>query len=347
MFLCLQFYVKIAILKEIYFIVMKTILKILLSLIFLSASLFPIAFAQENVEMNSLIETKWDTNTHLSEFANKNGEYFIQPWSWNSGDSVRNVFVNIAYGVKNFAILIAVIFLIIWVIKLFFSEASDADVKKWKYNLFYSAAGIFFMQISYSIWRTGVDISNKGGNPINAAMSWEFWHNIIEPILQLLQYLASFAFLAMMIYAFYIIVTGGGDEKKLESGKKIFFFGIVGYLMIKLPYTIVSLLYKWVPQCQKTSTLWSFASANCTSGWNADLSGSVNLVAKIFTYFNGFLTILCVIMAIYAGWLFLISKGDEDKTKKAKRIVFYVAIGLVILVASHAIFRFFLLEGMK
>lgn len=51
-------------------------------------------------------------------------------------------------------------------------------------------------------------------------------------------------------------------------------------------------------------------------------------------------------MAIYAGWLLFISAGDEEKVKKAKNIIIYIAIGLVLLVASHAIFRFFILEGM-
>lgn len=184
------------------------------------------------------------------------------------------------------------------------------------------------------------------GNPINAALSWTFWHNIIDPILQLLQYLASFAFLAMMFYAFYVMVTGGGDEKKLEKGKQTFIYGLIGFLMIQLPYTIVKIFYRGVPECAaNSSTLWSFSGASCVSDGavgGQQLSEGVALIAKIFTYFNGFLTLLCVIMAIYAGWLFLISKGDENKTGQAKRIVLYIAIGLIILVASHAIFRFFL-----
>lgn len=49
-------------------------------------------------------------------------------------------------------------------------------------------------------------------------------------------------------------------------------------------------------------------------------------------------------MVIYAGWLVLISGGDEEKLKKAKNIVIYILIGLVILVASHAIFRFFIMQ---
>ena len=50
-------------------------------------------------------------------------------------------------------------------------------------------------------------------------------------------------------------------------------------------------------------------------------------------------------MILYAGWLVFISGGEEEKLKKAKKIVLYVALGIILLVASQAIFRFFFLRG--
>lgn len=191
---------------------MKNFIKIFVIFLSFFASFSPLVFAQtDNIVPNMDVEIKsrGETNDQLKQFAeNENyGNTFIQPAA-NSADGVRTVFENIAYGIKNFTIFIAIIFLIIGVIKLLFSDASDEDVKKWKNNIFWTAIGIFFLQISYSIWRTGVDVGAAGGNPINAALSWKFWNNIIGPIIALLQYLAGFAFLAMMVYAFYVIVTG-------------------------------------------------------------------------------------------------------------------------------------------
>lgn len=119
----------------------------------------------------------------------------------------------------------------------------------------------------------------------------------------------------------------------------------MGFLFVQVPYTLVSMIYKGVPKCEKAATnLWSYSTHNCTSGENADLSGVVNWVGEFFKFLNGFLTLLCVLMAIYAGWLLLTSRGEEDKVKKVKSMILYIAIGLVLLVASHAIFRFFLLQ---
>lgn len=71
----------------------------------------------------------------------------------------------------------------------------------------------------------------------------------------------------------------------------------------------------------------------------------MSIIGKIINYINGFLFLICVLLIIYAGWLVLISAGDEEKMKKAKNIIIYVFVGFVILVASHALFRFFILRG--
>jgi Type IV secretion system pilin len=55
--------------------------------------------------------------------------------------------------------------------------------------------------------------------------------------------------------------------------------------------------------------------------------------------------LICVVLTIYAGWLVLISAGDEEKLKKAKNIVIYIALGLIVLVAGHALLKFFVLRG--
>lgn len=328
---------------------MKNLIKILFIFVTFFASFLPVN-AQNNIpvpDLNARADTATrETNDNLEKFAENSsyGGYFIQP-ATNTADGVNAVFINLAYGIKTFAIFIAIIFLIIGVIKLLFSDASDDDVKKWKNNIFWVAIGVFFLQISYSIWMNGVQLSANGTNPINAMAGWAFWSNIIEPIIGLLQYLAAFGFLAMAIYGFYVVVTGAGEEEKLEKGKKTILYGIVGFLFVQVPYTLVSMIYKGVPKCEKTATnLWSYSSHNCTSGENADLSGVVNWVGEFFKFLNGFLTLLCVLMAIYAGWLLLTSRGDEEKVKKVKSMILYIAIGLVLLVASHAIFRFFLLQ---
>ncbi len=47
-------------------------------------------------------------------------------------------------------------------------------------------------------------------------------------------------------------------------------------------------------------------------------------------------------MILYAGAQILLSQGDEEKVKKGKQSLLYIAIGLLILVANYLILTFFL-----
>lgn len=119
-------------------------------------------------------------------------------------------------------------------------------------------------------------------------------------------------------------------------------YGLIGFLLIRIPKMLVQTIY---------------GNATCTDGTTWTMQGScgdlerpenLSSVLEIFgtflQYFNSFLMFICVLLVIYAGWLVLISAGDEEKLKKAKNIVLYILIGFVILLTSHAIFRFFIMQ---
>ncbi len=265
-------------------------------------------------------------NPLLKDFVNQVSDIFFSPpslwWDW-----MQQTFFVIAFQIKNFFIMIAVLFLVLWVLKLLFSPWGDEDIKKWRRNIVWVTVGIFIMQISYSVW-SALNVSLLWG------IDWSFWESlwekIFQPIVKLLQMLAAFGFISMMIYAFYIIVTGWGDEEKLKKWKTTVIYAIVWFLLIKVPEYLVNAIY-WKVYC---------SGVIC----EPDLAQWIGIIAKIFNFFNGFLAILCVILIIYAGWLVLISWGDEEKLKKAKNIILYIVIGLLLLVGSHALFRFFILQ---
>lgn len=109
---------------------------------------------------------------------------------------------------------------------------------------------------------------------------------------------------------------------------------------MRFPEPIIRALYG-SPSCAKTSI---FTIGNCEIE-KQNISGVVGIIGKIITYFNGFLMLICILLVLYAGWLVLISGGDEEKLKKAKSTMLYVFIGFIVLVGSHALFRFFILRG--
>lgn len=51
----------------------------------------------------------------------------------------------------------------------------------------------------------------------------------------------------------------------------------------------------------------------------------------------GFVGIIAVLMLIYGGFILLTSAGDEGATEKAKNIILFAVIGIIIILFSFAI----------
>ena len=82
----------------------------------------------------------------------------------------------------------------------------------------------------------------------------------------------------------------------------------------------------------------------------ADLTGGEtdlkSLINTILSYFLGFLGFVCVIMVIYGGILYVTSAGNDENVGKAKKILLYAAIGIVLIMISFALVNTLLGAGL-
>lgn len=65
-----------------------------------------------------------------------------------------------------------------------------------------------------------------------------------------------------------------------------------------------------------------------------------NTIVSILEKAISFLALLGVTMIIIAGFYLILSLGEEDKKEKAKRIIFYTLIGLMVVLLAGVIVRF-------
>ncbi len=59
-----------------------------------------------------------------------------------------------------------------------------------------------------------------------------------------------------------------------------------------------------------------------------------NTIINFFLYFLGF---LAVAMVIYGGILYVTSGGEEGQTEKAKKVLLYAIVGIIVILLSFAI----------
>jgi len=66
-------------------------------------------------------------------------------------------------------------------------------------------------------------------------------------------------------------------------------------------------------------------------------------VQDVVVYILTFISIVAVLYIIYAGFMILISNGDEEKVKKSKQTIIYVALGIIIIWLAWSIVTFILM----
>jgi hypothetical protein len=86
----------------------------------------------------------------------------------------------------------------------------------------------------------------------------------------------------------------------------------------------------------------SNADGTC-EGITGNAGQNINsLVATIINIFSWIVGVVCVIMIIYGGFLYVTAGGDTNKVGTAKTTILYAIIGLVIVALAQIIVKFVL-----
>ena len=142
----------------------------------------------------------------------------------------------------------------------------------------------------------------------------------------------------MGIYAFYLIVTNSEDAKDLSKGKMTIINAILGFMVVKIAWVLVGAMYGKV-QCQGSSFMGVQLCTNALTDPNT--SEAIRLAAKVVNYVNGFIFLIVVLSIIYAGWLILSAGGDSKQLDKAKKVILYAFLGVLLIVVSLILFNVF------
>ena len=72
---------------------------------------------------------------------------------------------------------------------------------------------------------------------------------------------------------------------------------------------------------------------------NEDVTIS-STIGKVVGYALSFVGVIFLILIIYAGFTWMLARGNEAEVKKAKDLMFDAVIGLVIILSAYAITAF-------
>lgn len=281
-----------------------------------------------NVELNT--ESWVDRNDKLSNFWNDDNFFNIETWwvKW-----AQNTLLKVAKDLKDLFFWLATLYLMIIVIKVLFANNTEEEVEKFKKWIIWTTIWILVMQSAYAFVRT---IYAK--DQLWAWLAFNFIDNIVNPIIGLLEVFASIFFLAIAIMSFYKLITANWDEEKVKSWKMSIFYAVVWFILIKLAKVIVEGVYGKI-NCSNSGIVQ--VVPNCID--KADVTWFAGIMLDVLNWINSFIWIVVVIMIIYTWAQVLLSAWDEEKLKKAKTSILYIAIWLAILAMNYLIITFFIL----
>ena len=324
---------------------MKILLKITLIIsLLLPMMSFAISDSQNKYQENLLavnnldswnIKPEWNsskTNDHLNNLQTDDG--FITAYIyWERG--IKNLLIRAAKDIKSIALILASIYLLVLILRLLFLDKTDEEVAKFKKWVLWTTLWIIVMQITYGF------ISILFDKDISERLAYSFIDNLVSPLISLVETAASFFFLAIAIYAYYKLVTSDWDEEKAKTWKKSIIYAVVWFVVIKFSKLLVEATYwKLNPDCE-ASFWFSFVSESCVL--KAEVWGVADIIITIINWANWFISIIVLLMVIYAWSIFLLSAWDEEKLKKWKSIILYVIVWMALLVTNYLILTFFLL----
>lgn len=301
----------------------KLFIKILIIIGFLFIPLY--SFANDNIRITNENSGKSMNNDAFEEMWSSNFFYVWKTWEkW-----IKFFLLNIARDLRVIVFAFVLLIWVIMVIKLIFAENTEEEQKKLKTWILWTSIWIMIMQIAFSVYKVLFDRN------IWAFLAKSFTARIIEPFIDMLMLFVSFAFIAIWIYAFYKIVTAGWDEEKVKKWKKSIIQAIIWFIVIKFADVIVRNTYN--PDCWSWWIIIYWWTNICEN-----ITDNAKIITVLINWVNSFIALVIVIMIIYAWFLVMTWWWDEEKNKKAKNIILYVWIWLLILFASYAIMTFFI-----
>lgn len=134
---------------------------------------------------------------------------------------------------------------------------------------------------------------------------------------RILLFLAFICVICIIIAGFYLIL-GLGDESTRDRAKRIVLYTIIGLAIIILAKPIVDIVF------------YAFSG-------QGDAGDAREVVVDIIKRVLNFLALIAVVMVIIAGFYLVLSLGNDEQKDKAKKIILYTLIGLVIILFSRVI----------
>jgi len=171
---------------------------------------------------------------------------------------------------------------------------------------------------------TGEDCAIKAPDSADGGLQkfiWTIVLNIIEMLLVITAYVAVF----FILYGGFLFIVGGSSPDSVSRARKTILNAVIGLIIAMSAITIANTIFTIIPK-------------EATNGI-PQLTGP-ELFTAVLNLFYFLVGAVSVIVIIIAGFIFVTSSGNPSSVTRARNMMTYSIVGLIIVLSAFAITSF-------
>lgn len=238
---------------------------------------------------------------------------------------------------KNVRVMIgavAIAIIIVAGVKLVANDGNEETLDKQTNTIVYAVIGLMLIAMAGDI--SAIFSVEKGGflkDPNSALQTSRFFSRTVEVMVTFIKYIiASFAVFGIASSGLRMILVGSKDDE-LEKDKKRIGWSLAGLVLVIMANPIINQVFFKV-DTNKFPGIETVRPAIDRVALIKEIAGVTNIMAS----FAGPLALLALVAG---GVMYTFAAGDEDKTGKAKKIITWSIIGIVVMYGAFAIVSLF------
>lgn len=245
-------------------------------------------------------------------------------------DKAKNLAVRIIDNVKFIIGAVAVLLIIISGVKLITAGGNEEVFTKQAMALVYGILGLFIIGLAGEI--SQILEVDRGGflkDPNVAIQKSRLFNRTVEIVITFVKYIIGSVSVLFIVRNGLRMVLLGGNEEEIGKDKKNIFYGLLGLVVILISNPIINQVFFKIDMASYPG-IEAVKPGIDPKRLAQEIAGMTNLVAAI----AGPLALLSLVAG---GLMYILAGGEDEKIGKAKKIIMWSLIGLVIIYGAFAI----------
>ncbi len=231
----------------------------------------------------------------------------------------------------------AVLLIVISGVKLVFARGNEEVLTKQTSAIIIGMIGLFIIGLAGEI--ANIFDVDRGGflkDPNVMLQRAKLFSRTVEIVITFIKYIVgSFAVLFIIRNGIHLVVTGGSEEE-ISKDKKNILWGALGLVVILLADPIINNVFFKIDTSKFPGT-GPVQPGIDPQALMMEIAGMTNLIAAI----TGPVAILSLVIG---GIMYILGGNDEEKLGKAKKIIMWSLIGIVLIYGAFALVSTFIMR---